>query len=318
MPFLESLQLIQILYGSRKPSRRRVDPVVDVPSAHALGFPQLKRLLMEDCLIPQGSTILLLKRTPSLTDLTLTWGLMQFNDVHDIMKALVVLSENEGLAACGPVICPHLQHMQILVPELRWLCDLEERVSGALKDLQETRLVFESRVKLGYGHFRGPNRNQTTVIFLDFAVTYNHQRLLDLIYDVYDKQNTLDGLGKAVDKDLPMLVMAVGRGLPADQTEVGDRGTVRPRSDSLHLHEQLSSLVVQFEGIGRQGVPKPRMLYSDSDPMSDPAIRTGFDPPHPLMDPYIATNAGTILWHWSVILCINITPYSVSMIHHKE
>ncbi|KZS86714.1 hypothetical protein SISNIDRAFT_471563 [Sistotremastrum niveocremeum HHB9708] len=34
--------------------------------------------------------------------------------------------------------------------------------------------------------------------------------LLVLIYDVYDKQNTPEGLGKAVDKDLPMLVKASG------------------------------------------------------------------------------------------------------------
>ncbi|KZS98711.1 hypothetical protein SISNIDRAFT_404485, partial [Sistotremastrum niveocremeum HHB9708] len=37
-------------------------------------------------------------------------------------------------------------------------------------------LVFESRVKLGYGHLRGPNRNLTAVILGGFAVTYNRQR----------------------------------------------------------------------------------------------------------------------------------------------
>ncbi|KZS92316.1 hypothetical protein SISNIDRAFT_467154 [Sistotremastrum niveocremeum HHB9708] len=50
------------------------------------------------------------------------------------------------------------------------------------------QVVFESRVKLGYGHLRGPNRNQTA--------------------------NTPEGLGKAADKDLPMLVKASGQGFP--------------------------------------------------------------------------------------------------------
>ncbi|KZS86901.1 hypothetical protein SISNIDRAFT_471393 [Sistotremastrum niveocremeum HHB9708] len=48
------------------------------------------------------------------------------------------------------------------------------------------------------------------------SVTTTLTRSLDLINDVYDKQNTPEGLWKAVDKDLPMLVKASGQGFRGD------------------------------------------------------------------------------------------------------
>ncbi|KZS87093.1 hypothetical protein SISNIDRAFT_471266 [Sistotremastrum niveocremeum HHB9708] len=89
--------------------------------------------------------------------------------------------------------------------------------------------VFESRVKLGYGPLGGPNRNQTAVMV---------NGLLVVIYDVYDKQNTPEGLGKAVDKDLPMLVKASGQGFRGvifsmGQRHGGDQSGKDPKAYSL-------------------------------------------------------------------------------------